>query len=483
MAATARPGQLGIATPFGELLGKSDAEMHAELQDYADMGVDWVRLDIHWSFVQPTRNGGFNWTLVDKVFNAVDAKGFEIVAILNNTPGWIGSSLSSAADQAAYAKFASEAAKRYGHIVDHYEVYNEPNMNGVSPQDYTKILKLAHGAINTADGNATVITGGLASIPSTGNGMWGAVEYLKQMYDAGAKDYFDAVGYHPYSFPLMPGDSKAWNGWQMMEDGIRGTMIANGDGDKQVWITEYGAKQSGSGVTVSPGTAAQMLREAVDLAEDTPWAGPIMWFSYQDSAYEPGFGLRDAAGKPREAYYAFKELANQDNGPLPAPAPAPVVVAPPAPAPVPVPVPAPVPTPAPAPMGKIIEGTRGNDVLRGTSGDDVLRGNGGQDTFHGGAGKDTFVFREATKWNAIKDWQEGDIIDLRSIDADIGRSGDQAFRVVGSNWLNGARDLGVYFDQANKKTYVQATVDSGKAYELNIVLDGVHKLDAGDFLL
>ena len=57
MAAKVTPGQLGIATPFGELLGNSTAEMERELQDYVEMGVDWVRLDIHWSLVQPNAQG------------------------------------------------------------------------------------------------------------------------------------------------------------------------------------------------------------------------------------------------------------------------------------------------------------------------------------------------------------------------------------------------------------------------------------------
>jgi hypothetical protein len=70
MSVRVQPGQLGLSTPFGELLGRSDAEMHAELRDYQSMGVSWIRTDIHWSLVQPTANGGFNWSLVDKVFNA-----------------------------------------------------------------------------------------------------------------------------------------------------------------------------------------------------------------------------------------------------------------------------------------------------------------------------------------------------------------------------------------------------------------------------
>ncbi len=472
MAAKVKPGQLGIATPFGELLGRSTAEMQSELQDYVDMGVDWVRLDIHWSLVQPSSRGGYDWTLVDRVFDAVEAKGIKITAVLNNTPDWVGSTLSSRADQEAFGRFAAEAASRYDNVVDHWEILNEQNKHGISPQNYTEVLKHAYDAIKAVDSDDVVITGGTAAVPSTGNGMWGAVDYLEEMYEAGAGDYFDAVGYHPYTFPLFPSDDESWNGWQMMEDGIRDTMVANGDADKQIWMTEFGAKTLVGGVAVSQSDQARMLREAVDLAEDLPWAGPIMWFAYQDSSFEPGFGLLDGNGNPREAYYTFRDLANKDNGPggisMPALGSSPIA----------------------APGGstgsagaKDIQGTSGNDVLQGGNGNDVLRGNGGEDVFIGRAGQDRFVFRETGVGDAIKDWQDGDLIDLRGIDAHEGQSGGQGFRFIGSDWLENARDLGIYIDQAHNKTYVQASVDNDREYEISIVLNGVHHLDASDFLL
>ncbi len=485
MAAQVKPGQLGIATPFGELLGNSTAQMDAELRDYADMGVDWVRLDLHWSLVQPNANGGYNWDLVDKVFNAIEAKGMKITAVLDSTPNWVNSTLSSQSDQQAFGRFAAAAAQRYDTVVDHWEIFNEQNKHGITPQNYTAALKQAYDAIKAVDSSDVVITGGTAAVPSTGNGMWGAADYLEQMYDAGAKGYFDAVGYHPYSFPLMPSNGAEWNGWQIMEDGIRDAMVSHGDGDKQIWMTEYGAKTAGGGVTVSQGEAAQMLREAVDLAQDTPWAGPIMWYSYQDNNSEPGFGLRDGNGNQREAYWAFKELANQDDDSGYAPAPSHT------PAPAPAPAPTPVLNPAPAPSapaqggtsGKVIQGTAGDDVLHGTSGNDVLRdGGGGYDVMTGGAGQDTFVFQKGAMWDRIQDWQAGDKIDLSGIDANQGRSGQQDFRFIGSNWLSKAADLGIYIDQAHDKTYVQASTDGDADFEVSIVLDGVHHLTASDFL-
>ena len=56
----------------------------------------------------------------------------------------------------------------------------------------------------------------------------------------------------------MPSNNAAWNGWEIMETGIRGTMVANGDTNKQVWMTEMGAPTSGNGVTVSAAEQAQI---------------------------------------------------------------------------------------------------------------------------------------------------------------------------------------------------------------------------------
>lgn len=363
------PGQLGMATPFGELLGTSTADMNAELADYAKLGVDWVRLDIHWDLVQPTKNGGYDWTLVDKVFNAIDAAGMGIVAVFNNVPSWLDSTLSTTASQQALADFAKAAAQRYGDKVDYWEILNEQNKHGVDPVDYTAALKKTYSAIKSVDADDTVITGGLAAVPNTGNGMWGAVDYLQQIYANGGGDYFDAVGYHPYTYPLMPSDPAAWNGWEIMETGIRSTMVANGDADKQVWMTELGAPTSNNAVTVTPAEQAQILSEAVALAQNYAWAGPIMWFSYQDSPLDDGFGLLDSSGNPKAAYATYAQLGNQDDD-------APVMGA--------LPI-----------TNEVLIGTTSTEVLNGSdldsriearSGNDTVRGYGGNDTLMGGAG-------------------------------------------------------------------------------------------------
>ncbi|WBU58187.1 family 1 glycosylhydrolase [Paracoccus sediminicola] len=465
-----------MATPFGDLLGKSTAEMNAEIADYKELGVDWVRLDIHWSLVQPKENGGFDWSLVDKVFNALDAAGIKIAAVLNNTPDWVSEKLNSAGDRQAFADFAGAAAQRYGDMVNHWEIFNEPNMKGITPANYTDMLKRSYDAIKAVDGDDTVITGGLAAVPSTGNGLYGAVDYLEQIYANGGGDSFDAVGYHPYTFPLFPSDDEAWNGWEIMEDGIRDAMLANGDGDKQVWMTELGAPTWGQNVTVSEAEQARILREAVEIAKDLDWAGPIMWFGYQDSDIDRGFGLKYADGRAKAAYDLFKELGNADDtnssvgGSLIG-----------------------IDEQTGGSGWDVLDGTDkdslligkgGRDRLDGNGGDDILDGGSGDDVLTGGAGSDLFVFKANMGWDLITDFKRGaDKIDVSGVDANSNRSGDQSFDFIGGNWLRDAEDLGVYIDRGQNKTYVQGDTNGDGAFDFSIVLNGAVSLTEDDFIL
>lgn len=465
-----------MATPFGELLGKSTAEMDAELADYVRLGVDWLRIDIHWDSIQRSSGGSMNWSEVDKVFNAVNDAGIEIVAALNNTPDWVGSSLSSRWQQEQFGDFAGTAAARYGNIVDYWEIMNEPNKAGVSPESYTGVLRETYNAIKAVDGDDVVITGGTAPVPSTGNGMYGAVEYLDRIYASGGGDYFDAVGYHPYTFPLFPSSGQAWNGWQIMEDGIRDTMVANGDADKKVWMTELGAPTWGQSVTVSEAEQARILREAVDLASDTDWAGPIMWFSYEDSTFEPGFGLVGSNGDKRDAYWDFMELGNADNTPQTVSATSQTVDR------------------QDGTGGtdwlsgtdsdSVLNGMGGHDNLRGNGGNDRLAGGTGNDALTGGWGSDVFLFAKDMGWDNITDFTRGqDVIDLSAIDASARTSGTQDFDFIGGSYLREAGDLGVYVDYNNARTYVQGDLNGDRSFDFSIMLNGAHSLTEDDFVL
>lgn len=421
MATYVRPGQLGIAAPTYELVGASDAQMHAELQDYKNLGANWVRVDFSWNEIQTTANGSYNWANFDKVVNAINSYGLEVIAVLGKTPSWAGTTLSTTAGQTAFGNFARAAAEHFGDRVDNWEIINEPNKEGITAVNYTKALKAAHTGINAIDGDDMVISGGLSPVPSDTNGFYGAAKYLDTIYDQGGKNYFDAVGFNPYSWPLMPGNSAAWNGWQIMEDGIRGAMVENGDSGKQVWVMEYGSPTGGGGSSVTQANQAAQLQEAVTLASQTSWIGPIMYYSYQDRATsgstEDFFGMLTASGARKPVYYTYQSFATKD------------------------------------------------------------------DDTSGATAATTHTYTSATTTARITSFSDGDKIDLSAIDANSTVSGKQTFAFIGSNWLSKAADLGVYKNTSQNYTEVQAYMNADSKYDLSIRITGIHNLDASDFVL
>lgn len=313
-------------------------ELEKQLDDMRALHVAWIRLDFDWSVIQRRDPDTYDWTRVDRVIAAAHERGFNVLPILVYTPVWArpdgcSSERCPPADVDEFARFAGAVAARFSpRGVSHYEIWNEPNaVNSWRPASdpvaYTRLLRASYEAIKDVDENATVIMGGLAVIDSR-NGSVAPREFLGRMYDAGAKPYFDAAAYHPYSFPATPTYAAAWNGWQQMNNtspSLRSIMKDNGDSAKKIWLTEFGAPTGGPGDASNgyvPGTRtthvtedlqARMLQEAFREVDTYDWAGPLFWYSYKDigtsrETPENFYGIRRNDGSLKPAYGALQEL-------------------------------------------------------------------------------------------------------------------------------------------------------------------------------
>nr|WP_281408843.1 cadherin domain-containing protein [Microvirga arsenatis] len=137
----------------------------------------------------------------------------------------------------------------------------------------------------------------------------------------------------------------------------------------------------------------------------------------------------------------------------------------------------------------VLDAGAGKDKVEGGIGNDRLIGGGGQDTLSGGAGKDVFAFGAkdtgTSKGTAdtITDFKgrEGDRLDLKLIDADVKKKGDQAFSFIGKTDFTKAGQ--VRYEKAGKDTYVYLNTDSDKAAEAVIKLKGAIDLQKGWFVL
>jgi serralysin len=122
----------------------------------------------------------------------------------------------------------------------------------------------------------------------------------------------------------------------------------------------------------------------------------------------------------------------------------------------------------------------GNQVanrLEGRGGDDVLNGFEGADTLIGGSGNDLFVFTHLESGDQIVDFARGDRIDLRGLDANANRAGDQAFTFIGADAFTRAGQL--RFDG----TTLSGDVDGDGIADFAVVIVNHASLMSSDFFL
>ena len=307
---------MGLSTGT-QLWDAKPAKVDAQMAGIAATGAVWVRTALHWKDVEPTSAGADDWSQADRIVSDAQTDGLSIIFDVDGAPDWAGAGASGeySTDPQLYATFVAKLAARYAGRVRVYELGNEPNSSNYVPNPsaaaYAKILQAAYPAIKAADPNAYVLTAGLGGGDTKIN--IDAAKYVQELYQDGAKGYFDAISFHPYTYPELPSQeiTTGDRGWSRML-AIRNLMVANGDGAKQIWVTEFGAPTNGPN-SVSEAQQAAILQDGFGLWKTYPWAGVISWFDYQDkgtdtSSHQDFFGLVDTAGRHKPAYTAFVSL-------------------------------------------------------------------------------------------------------------------------------------------------------------------------------
>ncbi len=136
-----------------------------------------------------------------------------------------------------------------------------------------------------------------------------------------------------------------------------------------------------------------------------------------------------------------------------------------------------------------LKGGGGNDTLQGGGGKDKLIGGGGKDVLTGGGGKDIFVFKAlkdskpGKKHDVITDFGGKDKINLKKIDADKSKKGNQKFDFLGERSGFSGDEGQLRYEIKKKKTFVYGDVTGDGKADFMIELKGKIHLDASDFML
>lgn len=338
-----RPEQAALRIPigisYGDRLAAMDAGLLARtLDDARSIGITSLRVQFGWDRAQPTGPDSYEWAAFDRLAAAARSRGLQLLPVLTFTPAWAradgcDSPRCRPLDVRAFARFAGAAAGRYAQLDVHtWEIWNEPNSRGAwlpraDSSEYVEILRAASRSIRAADPSARIVSGGLASKESK-DGNISQLDFLEAMCASGVNRDLDAVGFHPYSYPVLPSTSIEWNAWSQIVETPRSfasILRAHGSPDMPIWLTEYGAPTGGPGATATASDTqvenspdhvdeqyqAMMATDSVEAAVRTEQIGGLFWYTDRDLGVDRGnvenfFGLRRVDGSVKPAWDALR---------------------------------------------------------------------------------------------------------------------------------------------------------------------------------
>jgi len=336
-------------------------QVHMLGQDHArivnivkDMGFGWIKHQIVWKDFE-TSKGNINWGDIDALVNSAHEAGLNVLLSVVKAPAWARGPLADLTvdgpprDPQDLANFMGAMAERYRGKVQAYEVWNEQNLHyewgneALDANRYVQLLAAAYRAIKAKDPNAIVVSGGLTPCGDNPPIAVDDLTYLERMYQAGLKNYCDAVGVHPSGYNMPPdADWRTWSdptaifrgpsdnrhhSWSFRGtmEGSRDIMVRYGDSAKRLWPTEFGwASVEGLGVEPVPGyeyaadntelEQAQFIVRAFEMGKSWGWVGVMFLWNLNFGAVlgaedeKAAFSILYPDWTPRQAHAAVHDM-------------------------------------------------------------------------------------------------------------------------------------------------------------------------------
>jgi hypothetical protein len=294
----------------------------------SEASIKWIRQEFTWEDIEIHGKDDFEdrrdpeqvksaWEKYDHIVDLAEKYDINIMARLSNPPAWTRAMTNTVGSYAPpddlddYGDFVESVVTRYQGRIPAYQIWNEPNIYPewgeypINAEEYTALLKEGYTRVKATDPNAIVVMGALAATieldrerryapngwPTSPGGL-SDVQFLQQMYDAGAAHYFDVLAMQGYGLWSGPTDRRmqprVLNFSRPLY--IRDVMVRNGDAHKPIWLSElsWNAVPPESGIPpiygqVSPEQQGQYTALAYQrIQKEWPWLGVgFYWFFKQ----------------------------------------------------------------------------------------------------------------------------------------------------------------------------------------------------------
>ncbi|MFL5733476.1 MAG: hypothetical protein ACJ78Q_09755 [Chloroflexia bacterium] len=318
-----------------------------------DLNFKWVKQQVEWKDTENPK-GVYHWEEIDRVVNAALAHNLKVLITVVKAPTWAtsgGNGLPN--DPQDFGDFMAALTFHFKGKVSAYELWNEENLVGetgdVNPGRIVELFKWGYKGVKQSDRNAIVVSGALSPTGVDDPNGVGALsdtrflEMLYQYHDGEVRRYFDALGSHPYGFNNPPDTKWPDNpnyalpvptttafphpNYYNLHDSFyfrrieeqRAIMEKYGDGQKQMWVTEYGwcsdFREDGYGECkfTTPDQQADYIVGAIQRSRKFyPWMGVMFLWNLNFSTFQEWytgpshFSILNPDWTGRPAYFALR---------------------------------------------------------------------------------------------------------------------------------------------------------------------------------
>ncbi len=305
------------------------AEADRDMAEARKLHAKIVRTIVPWSVLEPGGPGQISPTALvftDRLMSDAAAAGIRVIMAADSSPCWASSAPASLLrkcrlgafgktnawpplNPSTYATFVAYLAQRYGTRLAAIEIWNEPDQTNEDyfagpekPQRYAAILRAAYRAIKHANPDVAVLAGSLVGY----NGV-----FLRALYAAGIKGYYDGLAVHFYTLTLA----------SLRQ--FREVQLANGD-TKPLWLDEFGwsscwprYKIQQEQACVTPKVQAANITNMFRSLARTPYIAAEALYQLQGSGSED-FGVLNEKGARKPSFAALSRvLASPFGAPSP----------------------------------------------------------------------------------------------------------------------------------------------------------------------
>ncbi len=313
-----------------------ESKVRQSLQLIRDAGFHWIRQEFPWEDIEKPSKGQYwetkfnysTWIKYDRLVNLAHEYGIGIIARLDHPPAWSRQDGRARGDFAPpdnyndYGDFVATVIDRYRGKIQYYQLWNEPNIypewgeQDVSPKDYVRLLQIGYTRAKATDPNVVIISAGLAQTVLEGGRGLNDRLFLQQMYDAGARGYFDILAVQDYGLFSGPGDRRLDENDRINFSRpiqLREIMVKNGDANTPIWAMEIGWNTQPASFADTPYGRVDEQRQAHYTPQayyraqtEWPWMGLMAYWFFR----------RVNDSEKNQSFYYFR-MFEPDFTPLP----------------------------------------------------------------------------------------------------------------------------------------------------------------------